>query len=297
MNMLWGFQLELKQSLRTKKLWVILGIMMLLYIPTLYITKSSMVMSGEEITNVGDAVMVLIDNINGLGGFFISMLALLMGATAINSEIEKGTLRVAMSKPITRISYIGGKFAAHAVILLLALLLTTIVSIIGLSWLGAPITGELFKESLLFNMLLLLAMIQLVALGYIMSTYIKSSSAALGAALAIFFVVFMIMPTIVQFMLIKDYIANPEQPVNWEEIQQRQKEYTTRYLFYVPTKQIDIIVGDASKVSGDFMNPQREYLGLGYAIKKNLINLGILVGMTGLYLVLAFHRFLRMDLR
>ncbi|ASJ04313.1 ABC transporter permease subunit [Thermococcus barossii] len=289
--MLWGFQLEFKQSLRTKKLWVILGVMMLLYIPGFYLQKSS----GREIETVQQAVSVLISNINGLGGFFIAILALLMGATAINSEIEKGTLRVAMSKPITRLSYIGGKFLAHTVVVLMALLLTTLVGIAGLVWLGAPLGGQLVTDSLLLNALLLLAMVQLIALGYIISTTVKSSSTALGVALVVMFVFFMIMPAIVQFMAAKDTIIS-EHP-DWEAYREKSKEYQTKYLFYVPTTQIDVIVSDATKVTGSVNNPQVEYIGIGGAIRENLTNLGILVGLTFLYLALAFHRFLRMDLR
>ncbi|CAD5243908.1 ABC transporter permease subunit [Thermococcus camini] len=289
--MLWGFQLEFKQSLRTKKLWVILGVMMLLYIPGFYFQKAS----GTEIETVQQAVSVLIGNINGLGGFFIAILALLMGATAINSEIEKGTLRVAMSKPIKRLGYIGGKFLAHTVVVLMALLLTTLVGIVGLAWLGAPMGSQLVTDSLLLNGLLLLAMIQLIALGYIISTTVKSSSTALGVALVIVFVVFMIMPAIVQFMAAKDTIIS-DHP-DWEAYQEKSKEYKTRYLFYVPTTQIDVIVSDATKVTGDIENPQVEYVGIGGAILKNPVNLGILFGLTLVYLALAFYRFLRMDLR
>ncbi|ASJ08910.1 hypothetical protein A3L11_06590 [Thermococcus siculi] len=289
--MFWGFELEFKQSLRTKKLWVILGVMMLLYVPGFYLQKSS----GREIETVGEAISALINSINGLGAFFIGILAILIGATAINSEIEKGTLRVAMSKPIKRLGYIGGKFLAHTVVLLLALLLTTVIGIIGVAWLGAPITGKLVTDSLLLNGLLLLAMIQLVALGYIISTTVKSSSTALGVALVIMFVVFMIMPAIVQFMAAKDTLLT-ENP-DFEAYQEKVKDYQTKYLFYVPTTQIDVILSDATVVRGDIGRPEIEYLGIGHAIRENPVNLGILLGLTLVYLGITFYRFLRMDLR
>ena len=289
--MFWGFRLEFKQSLRTKKLWVILGVMMLLYIPGFYLQKSS----GREIETVGEAVSALINSVNGLGSFFIGILALLMGATAINSEIERGTLRVALSKPVKRLGYIGGKFLAHTAILLLALLLTTVIGIIGVVWLGAPVKGQLVTDSLLLNGLLLLAMVQLVALGYIISTHIKSSSTALGVALVVMFVIFMIMPAIVQFMVVKDTLLkdNPD----WQAYQEKSREYKTKYLFYVPTTQIDVIVSDATVVKGDIANPSIEYVGIGHAIASNPANLFNLLFLTLAYLAIAFYRFLRMDLR
>nr|WP_255452972.1 ABC transporter permease subunit [Thermococcus sp. M36] len=164
-------------------------------------------------------------------------------------------------------------------------------------WLGAPLGPELFGEVLLLSMILLLAMIQLVALGYLISTTIKSSSAALGAALAIFFVLFMIVPSIVQFLAVKDYIGTPGDSVDWDAIQEKTKEYTTKYLFYVPTSQVNIIVQGASARSGGLINPDVEYLGLWRSMKENVPNVAALVGMTALYMVLVFYRFLRMDLR
>lgn len=291
MPMLWGFQLEFKQSLRTKKLWVILGIMILLYIPVFYIMKRS----GVEDLTVEGAMTFLIQFVTGMAGFFIGILALLIGATAINSEIEKGTLRVAMSKPIKRLSYIGGKFLAHSAVLLMALLISTLVGVLGVVYLGAPLSGQLVVDVLLLNMLLLLAMIQLVALGYILSTLIRSSSSALGAALVLAFVMFLIMPNIVGYLVIRDTINNPNQ-----DMMQLQKEYTTKYLFYVPTSQVGIItrdVGTLTGTPGGFSNVAAEYRGMAYAIRNNLTNFGILVGLTIVYLGIGFYRFLRMDLR
>ncbi len=287
--MMWGFHLEFKQSLRTKKLWVILGIMILLYIPVFYIIKS---VGGSEIT-VGGAMAFLIQFVTGMAGFFIGILALLMGATAINSEVEKGTLRVAMSKPIKRISYIGGKFLAHSVVLLLALLLSTVVGIAGVVWLGAPLTSELIRDVLLLNMLLLIAMIQLVALGYIISTLIKSSGSALGMALVLAFIMFLIMPNVVGYLTFKAISDHPK--MSYEELHQLRKEYTTKYLFYVPTSQVSVITGDVSSTDENLANTT--YYGLPHAIKKNPVNLGILIGLTVAYLGIGFFRFLRMDLR
>jgi len=292
--MLWGFQLEFKQSLRTKKLWLILGIMVLLYIPVFYIMKSA----GVEDLTVEGAMTFLIQFVTGMAGFFIGILALLMGATAINSEIEKGTLRVAMSKPVKRLGYIGGKFLAHSVVLLMALLISTLVGILGVVYLGAPLSGQLVVDVLLLNMLLLLAMVQLVALGYILSTLIKSSSSALGAALVLAFVLFLIMPNIVGYLAIRDSLNNPN--MGYEDIKALQKEYTTKYLFYVPTSQVGVITGDVgtlSDTSGNINSAASEYRGIAYAIQNNLTNFGILVGLTLVYLGIGFYRFLRMDLR
>ncbi len=112
----------------------------------------------------------------------------------------------------------------------------TVIGIIGLAGWGAPFGQKLVTESMLLNFLLLLAMIQLVALGYILSTMIKSSGTALGAALALFFILFMLIPSIVSFMAIKDYVF--DENVNYDEVAERVDEYTTKYLFYSPLSQM-----------------------------------------------------------
>lgn len=203
-----------------------------------------------------------------------------------------------MSKPVTRLGYIGGKFLAHTVVVALAILLTTLVGgVLGLAWLGAPMNGQLITDSLLFNGLLLLAMVQLVALGYIISTTVKSSSNALGVALIIFFIVFMTVPAIVQYMAAKDTLIG-DHPPDLEAYQAKYKEYQTKYLFYIPTTQIDVIVSDANRITGEAGDLRVEYRGIGRAIRENPpVNVGILLGLTLVYLGLAFYRFLRMDLR
>ncbi|WP_367884245.1 ABC transporter permease subunit [Thermococcus sp. JCM 11816] len=100
-----GLKLEFIKSMRTKKVWVLLGIMMLLYVPGgFYLEK----MNGNTPQTVGEAVNMLVSNIEDLAGFFLGILALLLGATAINSDLENGTIRVALSKPVRRIGYLGG---------------------------------------------------------------------------------------------------------------------------------------------------------------------------------------------
>ncbi|BAD85130.1 hypothetical membrane protein, conserved [Thermococcus kodakarensis KOD1] len=279
----WGLKLEFIKSMRTKKVWVLLGIMMLLYVPGFYLEK----MNGNTPQTVGEAVNMLVSNIEDLAGFFLGILALLLGATAINSDLENGTIRVALSKPVRRIGYLGGKFLAHVVVLLAALLLMTVIGIIGLAWMGAPFGQKLVTESMLLNFLLLLAMIQLVALGYILSTMIKSSGTALGAALALFFILFMLIPSIVSFMAIKDYVF--DENVNYDEVAERVDEYTTKYLFYSPLSQMGVILGDVYE--------DGNYVGIAHAIGKNPVNFGLIVGMTIVYFGGAFLRFARMDLR
>ncbi|ASJ02733.1 hypothetical protein A3L09_05420 [Thermococcus profundus] len=330
---MWGFKLEFKQSLRSKKFIATIVIMMLLYVPFFYIIRQD---SDIGTMTTGEFITGIIQFLGGMATFFIAILALLMGATAINSEIEKGTLRVAMSKPVSRLGYITGKMLAQITTLLIALLISALVGIVGFMAIGAPVNGTVVREVILLNLLLLVGLSQLLLLGYLISTVVKSSTSALGLALVLFFVISLIMPSVVGYMAMT---SADHQNKGFEEVY---KDYATKYLFFEPTTQLKIIMNEVedhehqecykivrrvdlttykdetinktkvekceyssyeeSHIEGNYRyyttcTCEPRYGGLIYAINKSMTNFLIVVGMAVLYTGLALIRFLRMDLR
>jgi len=325
--MMWGLILELKQSIRSKKVIGTLGIMLLLYVPFFYILKRYGDPSSMDVQTI---VAHMIDFLSGMSMFFIAILALLMGATAINSEIEKGTLRIALSKPISRLEYIGGKMLAQAAVIFLALLFSTAVAIAGLALIGAPLSGTLVREVFLLNMVLFLGLVQLLFLGYLLSTFVKSSTTALGLALVLFFVISLIAPAIVTFIAMEN---------TSEYSDDTYQEYATKYLFFDPTTQVNLVLKDRNEMRcyeyvevrdletgkvtrntteipscNDYKHTSEvhesngavtsrgcycneTYAGIAHSVGKNKTNFAILIGMTFVYGLLTIWRFLRMDLR
>ncbi len=373
MGLKWGFLLEFRQSIRTKKFWAIVILMTVMYIPSLYGIKSTL--SYYPVRTLQYAMTRLISFTGGMGMFFVSILAIIVGAVAINSEINKGTLRIAISKPIKRWQYMFGKLLAHASIIAIALGISAVVVVVGMRYLGFSITADFIRDVLSLNGIVLLAMIQLLALGYLLSTFIRSEGASMGAAIAILFIVFMIVPAIVQFYAYDKAIRETSHGgiITNQTLMNRQydkimSDYRVKYLFFDPLSQVKglltkisehehVIVtnityyqanmtsyqangsnkiltfntsnmtiissyvikrtgkgactfGEASGESPTFMNGEyivKEnvtscydvyvYKGVPYSVSKNLKNLWILIGMTGVYLLVAFYRFIRMDLR
>lgn len=320
--MLWGFKLEFKQSFRSKKFIATIVIMMLLYVPFFYILKQE-----EDLAHIsmGEFMGGLVQFLGGMATFFIAILALLMGATAINSEIEKGTLRVAMSKPVSRLGYIGGKMLAQITVILVALLISALVAIVGFLWLGAPVNGTVVKEVVLLNLLLLVGLSQLLLLGYLISTVVKSSTNALGLALVLFFVMTLIVPAVVQYMA---FTAAEQPGKDYESVY---KEYATKYLFFEPTTQLKLTLTNVEErecyLVARKYDPQTgemkvvnktktedcsyvshgntyydcdcdsTYAGITHSVGKNMKNFLIIVGLAVFYTGAAILRFLRMDLR
>ena len=104
---MWGFKLELEKSLRTKKFWLTLVLVLLVYAMAFREVRDNL----EGATNPQELLaMSLMDYIAASAFLFIGLYALIAGATAVNSDLENGTARIALSKPLGRTSYLLGKF-------------------------------------------------------------------------------------------------------------------------------------------------------------------------------------------
>ena len=293
--MLWGFKLEFMKGIRTKKLWAVVGIMMIFYVPALYFMKQG------SVTSESEAIGIIINYVTGTAIFFLGILAMIVGANAINEEIKNGTIRIALSKSITRLNYLMGKFLANSAVFLLAILITSITTFIGLKWVGVSIE-KILEDMFFLNILLLLVMIEFIAMGYIISLVPRSPGTSLGVALAVFFIIYLIIPGYVDY---KIYGAVSSGKISGNELQKVRDEYYTKYLFFSPTAQMKVIMDGTIKTvtektvssKGIYERTSIEYVGIKGAIKNRIINLLLLIVMTLVYLGIATWRFLRMDLR
>ncbi len=281
--MMWGFQLELKKGLRTKKIWAVIIILSLIYVPFFYLLKRT----SEELT-VTSVMGLTISFVSGMAMFFLGIVAIVVGATAINGEIEKGTLRVALSKKITRSGYIIGKFLAQIAVFGIAILLATIVEFAGMLYIGVNLTAALVRDLVLINLLLLVVMVEFVAMGYLLSAFLKSSGTALGVGIAVFFILLIFVPLVISYQVHTHFDTT-----SLNDVQKLSDEYNTRYAFYSPMAQFNVITAHLSK-HGTYSGT---YRGVAYAIKERWVNTLLLFMMTAVYFGAAMLRFLRMDLR
>ena len=296
--MFWGFQLEFMKGIRTKKLWAILLIIIGLYIPAFYFMKQG------GITDELEAIAMIINFSSQTALFFLGILAIVFGAGAINKEIEDGTIRIALSKSVTRLGYIIGKYTGQLVVFGMALLLTSFVTLGGLKWVGVSVS-RITSDVFLLNMLLLLVMLEFIAIGYIISTIIRSSGTSLGVALGVFFLLYVFLPAFVSYKA-STHVSDEVGIQNYLEIK---AEYYTKYLFFAPNAQFSVILDAVNQyriitktveINGQthtYTDYRVEYAGIGHAMKKRAVNVALLAVMTVLYLGIATWRFLRMDLR
>ncbi|MEH0070073.1 ABC transporter permease [Pannonibacter sp. Pt2-lr] len=68
-----------------------------------------------------DRLSVTVASLTSLSVYLVPLIALLMSFDAIAGEVERGTLALVLTYPVKRWQLVAGKFAAHLVILALAI--------------------------------------------------------------------------------------------------------------------------------------------------------------------------------
>ncbi|MFA6963315.1 MAG: ABC transporter permease subunit [Patescibacteria group bacterium] len=106
-----------KETIRDKIMYGILGFALLFLLSTLFFASISL---GEDIKVVKDL---------GLAGIYIFsiIIAIFLGSSLIYKEIEKRTLYIMLSKPVSTIQFITGKYLGLLLSLLLNLGLMSII--------------------------------------------------------------------------------------------------------------------------------------------------------------------------
>ncbi|WP_457742118.1 ABC transporter permease subunit [Thermococcus sp.] len=284
--MRWGFELELEKGIRTKKIWALVAIVIVLYLPMFYSMKQQTGITSEGV------ISIIISYTTQVSLFFLGIMAIVLGAGAFLKEMEDGTIRIALSKPIKRVEYLLGKFGANFVIFMLIIFIMTGVTLIGLRWIGINVSS-IYSDVVILNVLIGFVLVGFLTIGYIMSLSLRSSGTALGLALLVFFLLYLVLPGYVQYKALS--ATGYSDTSSYTHIKD---EYYTKYLFYAPNSQFSVILDNTMEMRNTTEGMYGPvYVGLAHALRKTVVNLLLLVGMPFLYLGVAAWRFLRIDLR
>ncbi len=134
-----------------------------------------------------DLLTVAVASMTTLTVYLAPFLALMVTFDAVAGEIERGTLGLVLTYPLSRGEMLLGKFLSHVAVLAIA------VSVgLGAAGLAAALAGGAGPESLLALLRLVVTAILLgaafVALGYTVSAFSRSSASAAGAAVGLWLV-------------------------------------------------------------------------------------------------------------
>lgn len=172
---------ELRIALRNR--WVAIAIAMMVLF--------SLVLSGAGSAPTGalgaDRLSVVVASLTSLAVYLVPLVALLMSFDAIAGEIERGTLPLLLTYPVTRTQIICGKALAHLGVLALALAAGYgLASVVALAtdpgaWQGLPAMWRLFWTSLPLGAAFL-------GFGYALSALARRPSGAAGLAIGVWLV-------------------------------------------------------------------------------------------------------------
>ncbi|NJE49708.1 ABC transporter permease subunit [Thermococcus sp. 9N3] len=110
--------------------------------------------------------------ISALAGVFLPFVVLPLGAVSIGSAIENGTVRVLLSKPLRRRDFFLGTLLSDISAVFIGTTLYLAILVAYALHLGAPLSRTL-ELGLAFGSLLFLSLVQYLALGYLLSVFMR----------------------------------------------------------------------------------------------------------------------------
>ncbi|TYO84572.1 ABC transporter permease [Oceanicella actignis] len=143
--------------------------------------------SGPTGTLGADQLSVTVASLTGLAVYLVPLMSLLLSFDAVAGELERGTLGLTLTYPVSRTAMLLGKFVAHVGILAIALLVgygLAAITAFGLDDEAAQGLGALVR--LYWSSLLLGA--GFVALGYLASALSRRPATAAGLVIGLWLV-------------------------------------------------------------------------------------------------------------
>lgn len=295
------------ESLRTKRLIITLAIFILAGVGMAYWIKSTMIRiytSGGIPLGTSEGQILsraMKGSFLSTARLFLAVVSTLLGADAINGEIETGTVRVTLGHPIYRDQFLLGKFLGRAIAVVIGFILFAAVSVGAMMAIGIPFSSDMsltFIKPLPFFLLFSLVYL---SLGALLSTLIKKPSVAIIVAIVLPLFLEIVYPSVVSVALVLSAGTQATSPITLQEI--TQKIYTLLTIepgFHLENINNAIFYGITS--SEIAQNPgalqfQTQSLSYLEAVGLAWKNIAILVVMFLLPFALAYAKFMRADLR
>jgi Cu-processing system permease protein len=170
---------EIQECLRNR--WVV-AMTLLLAALALSLTFLGSAPTGNVGTSALDVVIV---SLSSLTIFVIPLVALLISHDAIVGEMERGTMLLLLSYPVSRLQVLLGKFLGHLAVLTFATAFGYGAAAIALMASGAEIGGGSWAAfaGMILTSILLGAVF--IAIGYLISAIVRERATAAGIAIGV----------------------------------------------------------------------------------------------------------------
>jgi Cu-processing system permease protein len=177
-----GVKAEFRIALRNR--WVAIAIVMMAVF-SLVLAAAGSAPTG---TTGVDKLTVTVASLTSLGVYLVPLLALLMSFDAIAGEVERGTLPLALTYPVSRLEILLGKFIAQLGILVVALAAGYASAVAVAFWQDPEAVDGIAAMLRLFGSSILLGA-TFVAIGYAISAVARRPSAAAGLAIGLWLLI------------------------------------------------------------------------------------------------------------
>ena len=156
-----------------------------------------------------DPLTVTVVRLSSLSIFLIPLIAMLLSYDALIGEIERGTMALLLSYPVSRVQILAGKFIGHIIILTLATAAGYGLAGIALQLANGGIDIAAWKPFALLIAASVVLGAAFLAMGYVISAKVKERGTAAGVAIGVwlFFVV------IFDMTLLGVLVADSEQTI------------------------------------------------------------------------------------
>ncbi len=156
-----------------------------------------------------DPLTVTVVSLSSLSIFLIPLIAMLLSYDALIGEIERGTMALLLSYPVSRVQILAGKFIGHIIILTLATAAGYGLAGIALQLANGGIDIAAWKPFALLIAASVVLGAAFLAMGYVISAKVKEHGTAAGVAIGVwlFFVV------IFDMTLLGVLVADSEQTI------------------------------------------------------------------------------------
>ena len=182
---------EFMDNIRNK--WIIIITVLFASLTLLASYAGSIYSNGWQ--DLGVTILIM----NSLVNLLITIIALILGYSAIIGEIEKGSMSSLLALPAKRIEIILGKFFGLGLVLTSTILMG--FSIAGVI-IGFNVPDVNYVEYLIFIGATILIGLVFLSLGILLSCLFRKRSTAMGGAILVFFLFTILWQFIVYFLIL-----------------------------------------------------------------------------------------------
>ena len=297
---------EVLENLKSARFWGLIGLFVLLFVATSAAIGSAvrgLAVPGLELRQARFVVQ-LVFSMSSAMSYVAPLLGIALGFSAIASEREKGTIRLVLARPVYRDQVLNGKIIAAAILIVLAVAVSTTLSLpLSVVLHGVTVTADDLSRL----MLGLIPSILLALAYYALSLFIsvlsdRSSRAFLYCIVAWVFFTFILplIASMIAFSVLGPPPAisfnmtrgggQPQLPPQVQEYYRKMSEITSTVLLVSPNNRYSSFFNALFATR----SPQAAaYLDLGSVIATKWVDLAVLAAYTAVFILLSYIFFVR----